>query len=79
MSKQIKQAYQQVNEYQKRIHRVFGTEDGAKLLNDWKQSVLMEPSNAMGADLFSLGRTEGRNEFVRHLMTSIEMAEGKHE
>lgn len=77
-SKQIQKAYQQVNEYQKRVHRVFSTDDGKELLRLWKQHILMEPINNLGADLFNLGRAEGRNQFVRDLITAMNMAEGKY-
>lgn len=78
-SKQIQKAHYQLSEYQKRVHRVFDSDDGRELLDLWKHHMLMEPINNMGSDLFNLGRAEGRNQFVRDLLTAIKMAEGKYD
>lgn len=74
---ELKTIYQQVDEYNRMLHRVFKqSEDGQKLLAFWEDSLRMEPGNAEGIDPYQLGRVEGRKEFVRTILRSIEQAEG---
>lgn len=54
------------------IHQTFvQNESGAKLLEEWKQSVLMIPGDTSGTDLYSLGKVEGFNNHIRHLLRVI--------
>ena len=73
---EVKKIYQQVDEYNRMLHRIFRqTEDGQKLLAYWEGDLRMEPGNSEGADPYHLGRVEGRKEFVRTILRSIEQAE----
>ena len=70
-------AYEQAGDYQKRLHRVFSqTEDGKELMIIWENALKMTESHVLGSDLYSLGRTEGRKEFVREIMLAMKQAEG---
>lgn len=54
------------------IHQTFvQNESGAKLLEEWKQSVLMNAGDTSGADLYSLGKVEGFNHLVRYILRVI--------
>lgn len=73
---ELKTIYKQVDEYNRMLHRVFKqTEDGKKLLALWQDDLLMEPGNTEGIDPYQLGRVEGRKEFVRVILRSIQQAE----
>lgn len=70
--------YEQANDYQKRLHRVFTqTEDGKELMVIWENSLKMTEAHFLGADLYALGRAEGRKEFVREIILAMKQAEGK--
>lgn len=54
------------------IHQTFvQNESGAKLLEEWKQSVLMLSGDSSGNDLYSLGKVEGFNSHIRYLLRVI--------
>lgn len=72
-----KKAYQEVDEYSKRIHRVFNTEDGRMLLDVWTDYLMMEPSDSIGKDLYSLGLSDGRKKFIRDLIIATKQAEAR--
>jgi hypothetical protein len=61
--------------YNDLLYRVFVTEDGKELLEQLKGQVLMLPIASAGVDLFSMGKVEGRNEFVRSIIQTIEQKE----
>lgn len=57
-------------------HRVFAqTEAGRELLEIWKQSVLMIPSDQFGMEPFNLGKHEGYNEHIRGIIRIINQVE----
>ena len=71
-------AQQDANEYQKLLHRVFfETQDGQKLLEQWKHIALVTEGHLMGKDAYDLGRMEGRKEFIRDIMNQSQQAEDR--
>lgn len=72
-----KRVYEDLNEYHKRIHRVFSTDDGRDLLEVWRDHLMMEPNDSMGKDLFALGLAEGRKAFIRDLILAMKQAEAR--
>ena len=78
MDNQQKKQYQQVNEFDKLVHRVFKqSEDGAKLLGFWNDHLMTSPEDSAGIDPFRLGQESGRKDFVRRINGQIIQAEGK--
>lgn len=78
MSKLTARHYQQINDYQKLLHMVFKqSAEGAKLLEIWCDHLLRSPEDLEGRDLFLLGKTAGRNDFVRDILDAIDQAEGE--
>ena len=55
------------------IHIVFyQTDPGVELLNMWKRTTLMRSSTSSGNDLLNIGLEEGRKDFVRNIISTIE-------
>ena len=55
------------------IHRVFyQNEAGQELLEIWKQTTLMSCSAIPGDQLLDIGLAEGKKEFVRSIIKTIE-------
>lgn len=73
-----KQRFQQVNEFNKKVHKLFAqTDEGQDVLEAWSDFALTTPSHVNGADLYSIGVVEGRKEFIREIINAIRMAEAK--
>ena len=60
------------------IHQVFKqNEAGAELLATWVQSALiMAPTARPGDDLLAIGLEEGKKEFIRKVLLTIQKIEG---
>lgn len=56
------------------LHAVFMTPQGEQLLELWK-GILMRPI-VTSRDLLDIGANEGRNNFIRHVIQSIDQAKG---
>jgi hypothetical protein len=55
------------------IHRIFyQTDEGVQLLNIWKNTTLMNASARSGSDLLTIGLSEGKKDFVRNIILTIE-------
>lgn len=73
---QLEKNQLEVKEFSRLVHSVFkSNEQGAKLLEYWKDYMLMSSEDGEGVDLFSLGRSSGRKEFVRDIINQIKLAE----
>lgn len=59
------------------IHKIFAqTDEGRELLSEMQKSLIMMPGDRLGNDLFNLGKEEGRKEFIRNIINTIETIEG---
>lgn len=57
------------------VASVFGTEDGKKLLDTWKDMLVMNSYLNFGLPPEHLFVAEGKNEWVRHVIKSIMLHE----
>jgi len=63
--------------YNDLIYRAFSTDAGRALFEEMKRQTMMLPIVAAGTDLFSMGKVEGKNEFVRSIILTMEKVEGE--
>lgn len=55
------------------IHKVFSQdEEGKELLEHWTRALIMSPTVIPGADQFLAGINEGKKEFIRNIILTIE-------
>lgn len=55
------------------IHKVFSqSDDGMELLEHWTSALIMTPTVVPGADQFLAGINEGKKEFIRNILLTIE-------
>jgi hypothetical protein len=78
----IDEQSQQQSRYNQRdylIHRVFKqNESGAELLAMWvKDALIMAPTARAGDELLAIGLEEGKKEFIRKILMTIEKVEGE--
>ncbi|MCP4090275.1 MAG: hypothetical protein GY746_10835 [Gammaproteobacteria bacterium] len=60
------------------MHRIFQqTDAGRDLLEEFKDSLMKVPADNKGPDPFYLGMEEGRKQFIRNIILTIEQIEGK--
>ena len=60
------------------LHKVFvQNEDGAELLEKWKNDLLMIPTILPESSQFGAGLTEGGKMFVRNIITQIQSVESE--
>ena len=58
------------------IHRTFQqSEDGQQLLKIWSATLMMTPAARPGDDLLTIGIEEGKKQFIRHILTTIQKTE----
>lgn len=66
----------QANQVNELIHRVFvQNEDGAKLLEMWKQDLIMTPSVQAHYTQFEAGIAEGAKHVIRRIINAIKSVE----
>lgn len=77
-AKQQKEQEANYNKLDYLIHRVFKqSEAGAELLDIWVQNALiMAPTARAGDDLLAIGLEEGKKEFIRKVLLTINKVEG---
>ena len=60
------------------IHRVFAqTEDGAALILQWKEALIMTPTVTENSTQFQAGMREGEKSFIRKILLTIENIDKK--
>lgn len=75
---QTEEAKASANKEAEQLHRVFvQSEHGAKLLEKWKNDLIMIPSILPESSQFSAGLTEGGKMFVRNIITLIQSVESE--
>ena len=54
------------------IYKIFAeSAEGKELLEEFKKSLLTMPADRLGNDLYSLGKEEGRKDFMRNIINTI--------
>ena len=60
------------------LHKVFvQNQDGADLLNKWRDSLMMIPTINADSTQFGAGIVEGEKTFIRNIITSIQSVESE--
>lgn len=59
-----------------KLHRLFKqNEDGAALLNEWKEILIMAPTLNRNSTQFEAGIAEGYKQFIRNIIIQVERFE----
>jgi hypothetical protein len=59
------------------VFSVFATENGRKLLEEWKRILMLSATASRGLDRVSIGMNEGHKAFVRTIIQSVEIHEAQ--